>query len=91
MDKNKDLNSQSLQFNDLVCHEILLNFISNAVKFTKSGFIKIKVKCSNQNDTLFDAQLENICANKILLNHFKRDMGPSRKKSQSVKSKFTYL
>lgn len=52
---------------------------------------KIKVKSSNQNDTLFDAQLENICANKILLNHFKRDMGPSRKKSQSVKSKFTYL
>jgi len=39
--------------NDIRIKQILLNFISNSVKFTKSGFIKIKLLLKSKNNTKY--------------------------------------
>jgi len=44
------LDSIEVISNDMRVKQILLNFISNSVKFTKSGFIEIKVQLKIKND-----------------------------------------
>jgi len=46
---DKRLNAFEIISNDMRIKQILLNFISNSVKFTKSGFIKIKTELKSKN------------------------------------------
>lgn len=49
IDFDKQLDNVQIISNEMRIKQILLNFISNSVKFTKSGFIKLKAKLKIKN------------------------------------------